>query len=820
MNTYPPSLLRASARVLLFALASALVLLLFAVARPALAQTTVQGRVAAADGGPVPFANVQLLVYADSSLAQGTIADEAGRYLLRQVTPGDYLLHVSLLGYDAQLSGPFAVGGEAQRDFGTATLVQTAIELQELSVEARRSLYEQQRDRLVVHVGTSVILSGASVLDVLGQAPGVLVDRQSGTVSMLGKDGVQLLVNGKPSYVPADALLEYLAGLSADNVERLELVTSPGAEFDAEGNAGFVNLVLKRSPEDGLSGSMAASGGYGAGEIGSASANVSYRRGRVGVFGSYSFLWDAREQFGTNFRRVLSDQGVIETPTETYRDGLQRNHNLRAGIEVELGARTKVGALLAAYENRWSMDAVNGLTVKMNGTPTTRVDIQNEEMNRWRHVMGNVNVQRQLGAGSTLSADLDYLYYHNENPTDYFNTTTEVASGRVSNEEMASGKVTPLGILVGKVDYLADVGTRWSLGAGAKGAFSRFTNEATLVSEVQRAWMADAGLGYTSRLREDVLALYGSADYRMSASSLRLGLRYELTDSNLGTEEEEDIVDRRFGSLFPSILFSHRLGEERRIDASYTRRITRPSFSQIAPFLYFVDPYTVFTGNATLQPAVMSAVKMDFALGSALASAEYAWEDASITFGQSHLLEKENVQVIYSTNQRLTRSATGLVAVPVRLAPWWTTQNNATGVWMQVDGFRNGAPVVMSRSHVLLKSTHNVSLPRDFAFELSGAYVGANLAGTRLVEPSWFVEAGLQRMLPGGRGRLTLTVSDLFNSQKMFWKTGSPGDSFYTEMLVDFSRRTFMLTYSTRFGDGKTMAKRVTASEEESGRVQ
>jgi hypothetical protein len=802
-----------------FASGSLLLLALALLAAPAVAQTTVTGRVLNENDAPLHSATIQLLLRSDSSLVRGALADRQGNFVLEQIKPGTYLILVSHIGYRKFYSDALALADERRLAVGPFVLQPDAIELQGVAVEATKPLYQQRGDRLVINVESSPTLSGTSALQVLERSPGIVIDKMSNAISLIGKDGVRVLINGKLSYIPADGLVQYLAGMSADNLERIELITSPPASLDAEGNAGYINLVMKRSPDDGLNGSVTLSGGYGEGEVGDGSTSLSYQQGRASLFGNYSFSWDAREQTFSNFRRVIGTEGVTEMPAMSWRDRVQRNHNARMGMDYRVNDRTTLGALVAAYDNRWSMDALNRLTVLTDGTPVTRVESNNEEVNHWRHSMGNLNLQHKLGGAGTLQMDLDYLRYSNDNPTVYLNTSTDVGSGLVTDEQIQSGKTTPLRITVAKADYTNTVG-RWQLGAGVKGAFSRFTNQISLQTPVEREWVSEVGFGSKSRLREDVLAVYGDANFAPSeATSLKMGLRYELTDSNLGSETEQDIVDRRFGSLFPSAAVSHKLNDQQQIDASYTRRITRPSFSDMAPFLYFFDPQTFFSGNSGLQPAIINTLKLDGTYRSVLASLQYAWEDSTIMQFQNRFLPEHNIHVMFPTNFRGTKTATALLAAPVRLGPWWSTQNNAMLLWQEVDGFSNSTPVVLTSTSYRLNSTQNISLPRDYAFEATGFYQSASLFGALRFGAMWQVNVGLQKTLPN-EAKITLAVSDVFDSSQWKWTTGSPGDPLYINARIDFSHPTVMLTYSTRFGSGKSASKRSTASEDERGRVQ
>jgi hypothetical protein len=788
---------------------------------PAQAQTTVAGHILDELGAPVSFANVQLRIETDSSVAGATISDTRGHFAIERATAGAYRIHISRIGYRSTASDVITLSDSGTVRVAPLVLQPEIIALDGVSVETRRILYRQQPDRLVINVGSSATHSGASALQVLERSPGVVVDRVSNSVSLIGKDGVRVLINGRPSYVPADGLVQFLSGINADNLERIELITAPPAEMDAEGSGGYINLVMRRGKDDGLDGSLAASGGYGGGELGNASASLNYRRGRASLFGAYSFLWNGQGQYISGNRNAATAEGHVEMPSASWRDPVQRNHDLRIGVDYRATHRTSLGALVAGYDNRWSMHALSRLTIANDSAPLAQLESDNHEVNHWRHAMANLNLRHQLAGGGSFQADLDYLRFDNDNPTVYLNTSTDPVSGETVTERIESGKTTPLRILVGRADFNNTAG-QWRFGAGVKGAFSRFTNETRLDSPVEREWVPEAGFGSTSRLRENVLALYGSAEFTPRASTaVRTGLRYEHTESVLRSDEARHLVDRRFGSLFPSIAVSHERSEGQRIDASYTRRVTRPSFRDMAPFLYFFDPHTFYSGNAALQPAISNALKLDGTYGSIFASLQYAWEGNTIAQFQSRFLPEHRVHVMFPTNYRGMKTATALVAAPLRVVEWWNTQNSVMLLWQEVDGERDGLPLNVAATSYRFNTAHNFTLPRGYTLEATGFYQSASLLGTIDFGAMWQVNLGLQRTIRNG-ATVTLALNDVFDSYAWRWTTGGTGDPLHIEQLLDSSHPSLTLSYSVRLGGGtgKPMSPRSTASEEENARVQ
>lgn len=214
-------------------------------------------------GQAVAFANVLLLQSTDSTLIKGAISDESGYYEMEDIRIGHYLVSVSMLGYATEFV-PLAVRDEESViELPPILMQESAADLETVEVKARKPLFEQQIDRLVINVQNSITAAGNTALDVLERSPGVVVNRENGTISMSGKGGVMIMINGRINRIPMSALLQMLEGMPASNIDKIELITTPPANFDAEGDAGFVNILLKKNENEGLNGSATGSIGHG-----------------------------------------------------------------------------------------------------------------------------------------------------------------------------------------------------------------------------------------------------------------------------------------------------------------------------------------------------------------------------------------------------------------------------------------------------------------------------------------------------------------------------------------------------------------------------
>lgn len=573
---------------------------------------TVSGSISDTKGEPIPFANTLLLNAADSSLVKGQVTDIDGRFSFENIVSGNYVISVTMIGYSDTYSYLLEVADGDHINLGIITIEANAEMLDEIVVVEKKPLFEQKIDRMVVNVSNSVTSAGSNALEVLERSPGVLVDRFNGSISMAGKNGVVVMINGKISRMSSDAITQMLEGMNADNIEKIELITTPPANFEAEGNAGFINIVLKQNADEGTNGSFSLNAGYGVHEKFGGSLNLNYRKNKVNLYGDYSYNYNRSIQEFTNYRNV----DILGIPTETNsisdRDPtLTINHNLRIGIDLQLSPKTVLGGLATWSQRDWTMDAINDITIKESGVLTSTIDMGITELNLWNNYLGNINLQHKFTDKKTLNIDLDYASYHQDQPNSYDIDYLDGSGQIESEDELRVGKETPIQFIVGTADYSHVFSNGTKLETGVKGAFSTFDNDISLERLEPQGWVTDPFFTAKYALNEDILAAYSSLSFKLNEQTdVKMGIRYEYTESNLGSEEEPDIVDRKYGNFFPSIFLSRAFNDNNKLQFSYSRRINRPDFTQLAPFIFFYDPNTYFTGNIALQPSITDALRV------------------------------------------------------------------------------------------------------------------------------------------------------------------------------------------------------------------
>lgn len=786
------------------------------------AQSKIQGRVTDMNDSPIAGVTVLLLRPPDSAFIKGTVTNSAGVYSFESIATGDYLVSFSNTGFLPQYRASFRVAADTKTiDNGVVKLEASATMLKDVTVTATRPLYEQKPDRLTINVANSITAVGNTALQILERSPGVAVNRQANTIAMLGKDGVRVMINGKLNYMPVAAVLQMLDGMNAGNIDKIELITTPPANFDAEGNAGYINLILKQNDNLGTNGSFSASLGYGKGWVTQTSLNFNHRTKRVNIYGDFSYARVKSLFPNSSYNRISNNGNIYETYIDGSRKDTTRTHNIRLGLDYQATQRTTIGILLTS-DGRWYRQSErNTTTFNLNDHPDTITINTNSELNNWQDYGVNLNLQQQFKKGDNLSFNVYYLHYKNNQPFNYYSRYHDKTGNFIYDETFRNGKLTPLHFWIGAVDYSAKLSEKVNLEAGVKGTLADFTNDLRFENLMQGNWVEDPSLSSTYTLKENYSAVYASLNITASAkTSLKGGLRYEYTNSNLGTATENNIVDRHYGRLFPSVFISHKLNEKNTINLSYNSRITRPSFNDLAPFTYYTSRNSLLTGNAALQPAISHAVSVGYTFKRYFLQASFTKEDNTITFFQPRVDSAANTTVSRPENLENQKLVTVVLSIPVTVTNWWNMQYNITGIWQQVNAVYEKAPVSIEQRRFSINMSQSFTLPADFSMELSGFYNSRSLNGIMMLKSMGSLDFGVRKKL-GSRDNLNLSVSNLFNSMDLRMSTHLPEKNLVGDVHLRFSWRTYKLTYTRSFGKQKLKAtrSRTTGAEDEKGRV-
>jgi len=611
--------------------------------------------------------------------------------------------------------------------------------------------------------------------------------------------------------MPNDALMQFLSGINANSIVKIELIHTPPAQFDAQGNAGFINIVLKSNTDEGLKGSYTLTSGYGKGFLGNAGFNLNFRKGKTNLYSNYSYTFNSQEQF-TTLNRIIGDLSIN---LKSERDPIRNNHIARIGLDYEFSKKTTAGVLFSGYDNKWDMHALN--TIIEKSPDQLKILSQNREDNDWKHLQTNLNLVHLFSNGGQFYFDLDYLVFKNENPTTYDQSFQYQNDPIISKQKIFSNKATPFNITVGKLDYVRPIDDKLNFSIGGKFVSSNFDNN-VLVTENN---LVLSDFTNETNLKETIMATYSDIDFQLSEKyRLKLGLRYEHTDTELNASNGGKVVDRQFGGLFPSLFFNYQINAKNHLNLSLSKRINRPSFSDMAPFVIFLSPNTFFGGNSELQPSIAKTIKANYQFKTINFSIQYTQEDSTIVRFQNQFDRLSNTQIISPNNLSQQRILSASIAFPLEVNKWWSMR--LFGIYVQQSvfiadqdlGSRN-----LKQINFRLNGSHSFKLPLKFKIELSGFYQSTSLNGNVKFIGQRVLNFGIQKKL-SSQAQLTLNVNDIFNSLKAIGDTEIPDEEIFVNRSFDFSQRTFKLTYSHKIGNQKLKNNRKRSNaNDEKGRV-
>lgn len=795
-------------------------LILFFYSLDVQSQTVITGTVVEQSGAPLPGANVLLLQPSDSVFVKGTVTDDSGYYELNNIDPGRYLLSVTMIGFQRYVSAPFATN-QPPIHFETITLQASLEEMDEVNVTARRPLFEQKIDRLVVNVQRSITSSGSSVLQVLEKSPGIQVNRQSNTLSMSGKTGVRVMINDKFVQLPIDAVVQMLDGMSAANIDQIELITTPPARYEAEGDAGIIHIKMTQFTELGTTGMIGGNLGYNQAETLGGNVNISRRGNKLAMYLDYSIHYDRTENNWINKRFLLTDGFMGEISSDNIRSPATGVQNARAGMEVQISSKTTAGLLLTGYQRLWDTRDLSDNFARFSPTSRLSTEMSVRETNRWRKGLVNVSIDHEFNENKTLNVDVDYLYFKNDNPSLFENRFIEGDNTLLNRAEIDVTKETPINIWVSKLDYRQALSDKFTLETGVKGSLSEFSNRVGVSDLAENVWVENDTFTQDADLTEKTAAGYLSGNWT-PAENLRInaGLRFEYTDRFLSTPETPGLVDVQDGYLFPSLFIQKNMQNEKSLGFSYARRITRPTFNDLAPFVFFVDPKTFLSGNSDLNPAISDALKLDYTHKQWLISLQYSYTKDAIAPFQPILNESTNEQTFSTQNLSYFRSYFINTSFPLFFAPWWELRTNLLGKYQVFKTSHYEDNPTLNSYGFTANLTNSIDLPREFSLEIAGSYESRSVWGIMEFRPLGSLNAGVQKRIASGRGILRLSADDILHTNIWNITTDLPSENLDSLVRYDFKQRSIKLTFTWNFGNSKIKSIDVsTGSEEEQSRV-
>lgn len=769
---------------------------------------------------PIPLVTVSLYDLSQK-MVLSTATDSTGHFNARYERPGKYLLEIRHIGHQDYQTPPFEL---ANLDLGIIRLSKLEKTLEEVEVQSKAKIFEVSGGTITYNVAHTIGGQDVSALEALKRAPGVYVENES-NITLNGKSGVQILLDGRQTFLSGTELTDLLKSISSNNLKSIEIINNPTAKYDAAGSAGIINIKTKKNQTKGLNGSITSTVAYGVSPKQLQNIAVNYGVDKINVFGNYSHtLGNYNYDYGTN-----RQQNGKSYDSRTIDVDKRQKMSTQVGVDYYLNDKNTIGFL------------ANGNFIFGGGITDTRTDISTlpastieESLSAVNDYYGqrtarynfNLNYKYEDTTGRSLNIDMDYGRFDKWNKnlqSNIYRDNQEIILDESLYRTLNGINIDLSGI---KVDYLENL---WGgkFASGVKYSFVRSVNDSRFYHALIAADSLDNRRSNDFQFDEYISSAY--VDYKKSVGkwSFQGGLRIEHSNSQ-GTlffkendVEKEDNIKRNFTNLFPFFAITLQPTEHNNVSLSYAKRIERPAYQDLNPFVYMLDELSFWQGNPFLKPSFTQRFTLLYSLkNSTVVSLNFAYTD-QLNAKVTDTLETEKIVMIsrnLGTQKHWSLSLTQTLA-PTR---WWDVTFNGLLYYIQndvtFDQYRNFDLQQLAGRVNLVQS---FQLPFKMKAEVAATYNSNRLIGANTLSKGISqVDIGLQKTLLRDKATLRLAVNDIYKGNRSRYTQNFPG--FVSSSYGYYESRQLRLSFSYRFSSGTAKAQRArkSALESESGRIQ
>nr|WP_299384734.1 TonB-dependent receptor [Allomuricauda sp.] len=778
---------------------------------------TIKGTIITESGTPVPYAAVTLNSPLDNSLIKATISNEEGEFELKGILDGEYSFTVSSIGY-ADFKKKLNYDGNPL-DMGLITLVESTQNLKEVTVTAEKPMVQVLADKTVFNVENTINATGTSAFELLRKAPGVIVDN-NGSIIVEGKTGVQIFIDGKLSVLQGEDLINYLESLQATDIESIEIITQPSSKYDAAGNAGIINLKLKKDKSLGTNGTYTS--GLTNGDFARFNSSLNFNnRGKKGnLYGTYS------NRFGksTGFINLNRTQEQVQFDSRANSVFDRNSNNLKLGYDYYVNNKNTIGAMFNGNFN-------NGFSTNNTRTPIqalTAAEIDsvlvalNQTDNTSYNVNANVNYRYTDTLGYSINVDLDYGKYNSDRnaylPNTYYNgDESQILNQRITLQE------TPIDIIITtvKADYEQNF-LKGKLGVGFKFAWVNTDNTFDVFNELNGQNVFDPLQSNVFEYDENVNAAYFNYNRKWGKWNVQMGLRMEntISDGKLESIQENanERVERNYTDFFPSGGLTFQLNRKNQFALTYSKRIQRPNYQSLNPFEYKLDELSFRKGNPFLQPQYTDNVKLSHTFNYRLTTS-LSYSYISDFFAQVTVAEGQSTNFLTTLNVADQEVINLGVSYPKKIYEWWNIYFSLNAY---ISDYKPTSPEFLAVKQETLSfyAQNTFSLPKGLKMEISGWYSSPSIwGGTYETGSLGSLNLAFQKKFFNDKVTGRLAFNDILYTVP--WR----GQTQFGNLFIDGNggsdsrQMAFSFTYDFGRNEIKKARKRKTGLEDENKRI-
>lgn len=761
---------------------------------------------------PLIFASVRLFKQTDSSFVSGAITTESGDFSI-DAAAGNYYALLEFIGYKSQKKTAIRLTREnSPLDIGTIKLTASASTLDEVVVQGEKSTMEFSLDKRIFNVGKDLANAGGTAVDILSNVPSVAVDVE-GNVSLRGSSSVRILIDGKPSGLVSFKGGSGLQQLQGSMIERIEVITNPSARYEAEGMGGVINIVLKKERKEGFNGSfdiiLGNPANYGL------AANVNYRRKNLNFFVNYTASYRNTPGRSAQYQEVYRNDSTFLTQQNSTSKLKGQNNNARAGIDYFFNEKN---VLTGSYTWRISkgkrftdiryLDYLNSLSNPLSTTYRTQDETETEPNSEYA-ITYKRSFKRQ---GHELTADVRYLDNW-EKSDQYFGQRTVLPDGKPSSIpnslQRAVNDETEKQLLV-QIDYIQPFAKDGKFEAGLRSSFRDMTNDYWVRQQTSDGgWTPLPGLTNDFLYEENINALYGIIGNKTNKFSYQAGLRAEWTDVTTTLRQTNDVNPRSYANLFPSVHVTYDLPQQNALQLSYSRRVRRPTYNDLSPFMTFSDNRNFFSGNPDLNPEFTDAFEVGhikyFAKGSIGSSLYYRYTTGKII--RIRRVDDNGFANTRPENLATEDSYGAEFTTSYSLFKWWKLDGSVNFFRAITNGDNLNSNFQSDTYSWFVRANNRVTVWKNTDLQFRGNYEAPQLTPQGRRKSIATLDFAASKDIMKGNATLTLNVLDVFNSRR--FRSITEGPNFYTENNSQGRLRQINLTFNYRLRQAKKKTKDV-----------
>ncbi len=766
----------------------------------------------------VDLALVSLFNFSDSSFVKSCYSDEDGSFVMTKVAEGNYRLQINLLGYKEHKQTLQLSASEPKKLLPTIEISTDANLLEAVTVKAKTPYIERKIDRTVINPGALISNSGSNALEALERAPGIVVD-SDGSLMLKGRSGVTVFINDKPSYLSGTELENYLRSLPAGSVQRIEIMENPPAKYEAAGNSGVINIILKRNKLLGFHGNVSLGLRQGQYTNSNNSLNLNFNKNKVSFYTNiYGGFYNSFQDL--NINRYYKDDNNETTSSfsqNTYNKREGKYFNAKVGVDLYPNDKTTVGFSYKVVDSPTTRDNENtSLISDANEQLSQRVIADNLGESTFSNGIYNGYVRYLIDTlGSTISFDADFLRYNSGNIQDFKNFIYNPSDELTYADQIKGDIPSTIDIYAAKTDFEKPFKDGTKIEAGLKTAFTKTDNEAIYSNTVDGVTTPDYELSNQFLYDEWINAAY--LNYNRSFGKLRIqaGLRAETTNlkgNQLGNVQKPDSsFTRTYTSLFSTFYASTPLDStgNNSLTFSYGRRINRPYFQDLNPFISPFDRFTFYGGNPDLLPTFSHNLSLSHSYKGILNT---AINYSKTTDNISETLEIRD-EVYYSRPGNLASSQSLTLSVDASLpvTPWYRINTYGEVGHLRFKSQLYTEQLDVNDNYYYFSMTNNFQLGKGWGLQISGRYISDIISGQLIVKSYGLINFGLQKKILDGKGNIKLAVNDILYTRR--------GDGIINNLQrtdadwnSKFDSRNVAINFSYRFGKNTSTKKKYNSS--------